>query len=338
MEAFLKRKALALLSGGLDSTLAARLILEQGIEVEGLNFFSIFCTCTPKGDGCMASRKTADLLGIKLKIMDISSEYLDIVRKPKYGYGSQMNPCLDCRIFKFRKAYRYMKKVDASFIITGEVLGQRPMSQRKKAMKLIDKESNLEGLILRPLSAKFFKPTKPEKEGLVDRDRLLKIQGRSRKPQMNLAKRFNIKDYPCPSGGCRLTEPGFARRMKDLIKHQPDFNIQAVKLLKIGRHFRINSEYKLVVGRNEKENKDLEKLKRKGYLFFSPQNTKGPVGIGIGNSKTKEINLSSKIIARYSYTNERGETDITCQKYIDRNFKLKKITPLEEEQLAVLRI
>src|SRR4030066_1324323 len=190
-------KAIALLSGGLDSTLAARVIMEQGVELEALNFMTVFCTCTNRGATCLASQKAVETLGIPLRVFNVSEEYLNVVRNPKHGYGSNMNPCIDCRIFMLKKAKVYMEESGGSFIITGEVLGQRPMSQRRDAMRLIEKEAGLEGLILRPLSAQFLPITLPEREGGIDRDKLLNIQGRSRKPQIKLAEQFGIQDYPC---------------------------------------------------------------------------------------------------------------------------------------------
>ena len=226
-------KAIALLSGGLDSTLAARVVMEQGVELEALNFVTVFCTCTNRGATCLASQKAVETLGIPLKVFNVSEEYLSVVKHPKHGYGRNMNPCIDCRIFMLMKTKTYMAESGASFIVTGEVLGQRPMSQRKDAMRLIEKEAGLEGLILRPLSAKVLQVTIPEKEGWVDREKLLRIQGRSRKPQIELAENYGIHDYPCPAGGCLLTDPGFAKRMKDLMVNRPDFSLNDVHLLKM---------------------------------------------------------------------------------------------------------
>src|SRR4030043_332803 len=194
-------KAIALPSGGLDSTLAAKVVMEQGVELEALNFLTVFCTCTHRGESCLASQKAVDSLGIPLRVFNVSEEYLDVVKHPKHGYGSNMNPCIDCRIFMLKKAKAYMEDGGASFIVTGEVLGQRPMSQRRDAMRLIEKEAGLEGFILRPLSAKFLPVTVPEKEGWVKRETLPEFQGRSRKPQIKLADHYGIRDYPCPAGG-----------------------------------------------------------------------------------------------------------------------------------------
>ena len=251
-------KAIALLSGGLDSTLAARVVMEQGVGLEALNFMTVFCTCTQRGATCLASQKAVEALGIPLKVLNVSEEYLCVVKNPKHGYGRNMNPCIDCRIFMLKKAKAHMEESGAAFIVTGEVLGQRPMSQRRDAMRLIEREAGLEGLILRPLSAKALPVTVPEKEGWVDREKLLRVQGRSRKPQIELADHYGIHDYPCPAGGCLLTDPGFAKRMKDLMVHDPDFSLNDVHLLKMGRHFRFSPGAKLIVGRQEEENQKIQ--------------------------------------------------------------------------------
>lgn len=208
-------KAIALLSGGLDSTMAIKVLLNQGIEVEAINFTTLFCRCTAKGSSCLASQKAAQMLGIGLRVFNVSSEFLEVVRHPKYGYGRNVNPCLDCRILMFKKARDYMTQNGASFIVTGEVVGERPMSQRKEAMGIIERESGLQGLIVRPLSAKVLPVSMPEKKGWVNREKLLAITGRSRKPQMRLASEYGIVDYPCPAGGCLLTDPGFAARSEN---------------------------------------------------------------------------------------------------------------------------
>jgi tRNA-specific 2-thiouridylase len=210
-----KVKALALLSGGLDSTLAAKLILKQGIDVVAVNFVTPFCLC--KKGGCGAT-EAAKQLGVPLKVVNVGDEYLKMVRKPKHGYGRNMNPCIDCRIFIVKKAKKYAKEVGAAFIFTGEVLDERPMSQHSRAMKIIEEESGLKGKILRPLSARLLPETDIEKKGLVDREKLLDIRGRSRKPQIKLAEKFNIKDYPCPAGGCLLTYREYANKLRDLFK------------------------------------------------------------------------------------------------------------------------
>ncbi|MCM8771425.1 MAG: hypothetical protein NC936_06165 [Candidatus Omnitrophica bacterium] len=331
-------KAIALLSGGLDSILATRLILEQGIEVEGVNFLTVFCTCTAHGKTCLASKSAADKLGIKLRVFEISKDYFEIVKNPKYGYGSNMNPCLDCRILMFKKAGQYMRKVGAQFLITGEVLGERPMSQRKEAMRIIERDSGLEGLIVRPLSAKLLKPSLPEKEGLVDREKLLSMQGRSRKPQINLAKNLNIDDYPCPAGGCLLTDPGFARRMRDLMKFKPDFSINDINLLKTGRYFRISSEAKLVVGRNEEENRKLLFLVQDTDFCFYPLRVNGPVGIGRGKFNWEDLHMASTIIARYSDGDRTQKLEIAYKQIPKDSLKVITTLSISERELQRIRI
>lgn len=331
-------KAIALLSGGLDSILATKLILEQGIEVEALNFLTVFCTCTRGDSSCLASKSAAEKLGIKLRVFEVSKEYLEVVKNPKYGYGSQLNPCLDCRIFMFKKAGQYMKETGAKFLITGEVLGERPMSQTRKALEIIERDTGLTGLILRPLSAKLLEPTIPEKQGLVDREKLLAISGRSRKPQIQLARKLGIKDYPCPAGGCLLTDPSFAKRMRDLIRYNPGFGLEDVKLLKLGRHFRISSDAKLIVGRNEQENEILLSLSQPQDLYLYPKKLKGPIGIGRGNFNLDLIHLSAKILARYCDRVNNQPIEIAYKKILDDRIKTLSCLPFLDKESERLRI
>jgi tRNA-uridine 2-sulfurtransferase len=307
-------KAIALLSGGLDSTLAAKVMLEQGIELEALNFLTVFCTCTNRGETCLASQKAVNALGIPLKVFNVSKEYLDVVKHPEHGYGSNMNPCIDCRIFILRRAKAYMEEMKASFIVTGEVLGERPMSQRRDAMRLIEKAAGLDGLILRPLSAKLLPASIPEKEGWVDREKLLNIQGRSRKPQISLADQFGIHDYPCPAGGCLLTDPQFAKRMKDLIRHDPDFSLNDVHLLKVGRHFRLSASLKLVVGRNEEDNQKIGTFSQEGDLMFNILDHPGPLSLLRGKGDPSEIETAASITVRYSKAKDLDKVEVVCNK------------------------
>jgi tRNA-specific 2-thiouridylase len=304
-------KAIALLSGGLDSTLAAQMMIEQGIELEAVNFMTLFCTCTNRGATCLASQKAVEVLGIPLKVFNVSEEYLQVVKHPKHGYGSNLNPCIDCRIFMLKKSKAYMENAGASFIVTGEVLGQRPMSQRKEAMRLIEKEAMLEGFILRPLSAKVLPVTVPEREGWVDRERLLTIQGRSRKPQIKLAGHFGIHDYPCPAGGCLLTDPGFAQRMKDLMDHDLDFSTNDVSLLKMGRHFRFSHGVKLVVGRNEEDNKKIQTFSKKEDLLLKVSAFSGPLSLLRGKFDEADIEKAASITVHYSKAKDLGKAEVT---------------------------
>ena len=306
-------KSIALLSGGLDSTLAAKIVIEQGVDLEAVNFITVFCTCTTRGATCLASQKAVETLGIPLRVFNVSDEYLGVVKHPKHGYGRNMNPCIDCRIFMLKKAKAYMEESGAAFIVTGEVLGQRPMSQRRDAMRLIEKEAGLEGLILRPLSANVLPITIPEKEGWVDRKKLLNFQGRSRKPQIELAEHYGIHDYPCPAGGCLLTDPGFAKRMKDLMRHQPDFSLNDVHLLKMGRHFRLSDGVKLVVGRNEEENRKIETFVKGKDILLKVSNFPGPVSLLRGKLDAGDVERAAAITAHYSKAKDSGNAEVTCK-------------------------
>ncbi|MGQ9538637.1 MAG: hypothetical protein ACUVTE_03525 [Candidatus Bathycorpusculaceae bacterium] len=291
-----KVKALALLSGGLDSTLAVKLILDQGIDVEAINFVTPFCLCRKGGCG---AQETAKKLGVPLKVVSLGRDYLRIIRKPKYGYGRNMNPCIDCRIFMLKKAKNYAKKIGAAFIFTGEVLDERPMSQHMKALKIIEEEAGLRGKILRPLSAKFLPETEAEKKGLVDRSRLLNIRGRSRKRQIALAKEFGITDYPCPAGGCLLTYKEFAVKLRDLFRHRKQIALMDVQLLKVGRHFRFG-ENKIIVGRNEGENQALLKLKAQNDYVFEAQGCGSPITLLQGKKTKQAIEKAAQLTAYYS--------------------------------------
>ncbi len=294
-----KVKALCLLSGGLDSSLAMKLVLDQGVEVIAVNFVGPFCQCSRGScDGSPAS-KVAKSLGVRLVVLRMGEDYLEIVRNPKHGYGSNMNPCIDCRIYMVRKAKELMEKEGASFIVTGEVLGQRPMSQRMDAMRKIEKESNLEGLILRPLSAKVLPPTIPETRGWVDREKLLGISGRSRKEQMKLARDWALKGHSCPAGGCLLTDPGFSKRIKDLIEHD-SLSLREIGLLRIGRHFRLPQGSKLIVGRNEAENRVLSERVTEGDICIVTDGCPGPTAILRGEKAREEVRLAAGVVARYS--------------------------------------
>jgi tRNA U34 2-thiouridine synthase MnmA/TrmU len=331
-------KAIALLSGGLDSTLAAKVLLEQGIELEALNFLTVFCTCTNKGETCLASQKAVDALGIPLKVFNVSEEYLEVVKRPKHGYGSNMNPCIDCRIFMLKKAKAYMEGSGASFIVTGEVLGERPMSQRKDALRLIEKEARLEGFILRPLSAKLLPASIPEREGWVDRERLLRIQGRSRKPQIELAEHYGIHDYPCPAGGCLLTDPGFSRRMKDLILHTPDFSLNDVHLVKMGRHFRLSPKVKLVVGRNNEENQKIQTFAQEEDVLLKLSSFPGPLSLLRGGPDGTEIEEAASITVRYSKAKDSERVEVICKTVGESQGRSLSVLPMPERDIKALMI
>ncbi|GHV22112.1 hypothetical protein AGMMS49959_12370 [Planctomycetales bacterium] len=257
-------KALLLLSGGLDSTLAGKMLLDLGCAVSAVNFTSPFCRCTPKNfaAGCSAAASAAQKLGLPIKVFAKGEDYLAVVKKPPHGWGSGVNPCIDCRIFTFKRAKEEMEKTGADFIATGEVLGQRPMSQKRHPLLLIEREAGLSGKIVRPLSAQLLPPSDAEKSGVIDREKLLAISGRSRQTQIALADEWSIADYPCPAGGCLLTDQEFAARFRELLSATPDFDLNDARLLSLGRQFRLPSGAKAVVGRNEDECGRLEKIRR----------------------------------------------------------------------------
>jgi len=325
-------KALALLSGGLDSTLAIRVIQEQGIEVIALNFVTVFCRCTSHGSCKLEAVKVSEKFGIPIKVINTTERFLELVKKPKYGYGKNMNPCIDCRINIFRIAGEYMREIGADFIITGEVLGQRPMSQRKEAMRIIDREANLIGLVLRPLCAKHMEPTIPEKSGLVDREKLLNMRGRSRKDQIQLADVFQIKDYPCSAGGCLLTDPEFAHRMRDLI-NTCDANVNDVNLLKVGRHFRFDSETKVIVGRNEDDNAKIDTLSREGDVLLNLVDMPGPLTLMRGEITDEKIQTAARLTARYGKSNFLSVVKVSVRK-VEGNASstIIEVVPMSREE------
>jgi len=331
-------KAIAMLSGGLDSMLAAKIILQQGIELEALNFLTVFCTCTNRGETCLASQKAVDALRIPLKVFNVSEEYLEVVKHPQHGYGSNMNPCIDCRIFMLKKAKAYMEGSGASFIVTGEVLGERPMSQRRDAMRLIEKEAGLEGFILRPLSAKLLPASIPEREGWVDREKLLSLQGRSRKPQIQLAEHFGIDDYPCPAGGCLLTDPGFSRRMKDLMLHTLDFSLNDVHLLKMGRHFRLSPKIKLVVGRNKEDNQKIQTFAQGEDLLLKLSDFPGPLSLLRGEPNGVEIERAASIAVRYSKAKDSERLKVTYKRVGEGQGQSLFVSPMSDTEIEGLMI
>jgi tRNA U34 2-thiouridine synthase MnmA/TrmU len=309
-----KTKAVALLSGGLDSTLAVKMMMDQGIDVYALNFTSSFCTCDAGSRqkdasgqvmaGCKSeARRVSEELGIPVKVVFKGKEYIDLVRNPKHGYGKGVNPCVDCRIYIFKAAKEYMEEIGASFIISGEVLGQRPMSQRHDTFPVIDRESGLEGLILRPLSAHCMEPTIPEKTGLVDREKLLAVTGRSRKPQIALAEELEIGDFPCPSGGCLLTDKLFSKKVRDLFDHKKDLSAGDLQRLKVGRHFRYNSA-KIIVGRDDAENTKIKTMATNtDDTLIEPLDFPGPVALvtpASPDADNKVMDFAISLVVRYS--------------------------------------
>ena len=290
-------KALSLLSGGLDSILATELIHKQGIEVIAFNVKTPFCIL--RKDGKSEATEAAEQLKVPLKVVNVDKDYLHMLRNPKYGYGKNMNPCIDCKIFMIKKAKRYAKEIGVDFIFTGEVLGERPKSQHYPALCVISEEAGLSGKLLRPLSAKLLPETVAERKGLVDRTRLLNIQGRSRKPQFQLAREFGIRNFPSPAGGCLLTCEEYSKKLKDLFANKKRVSINDINLLKIGRHFRLGKN-KIIVGRNEAENKLLFGRKTTSEYYFELPDIVGPITILQGPTTKKSIETAAKLTAFYS--------------------------------------
>ena len=322
MTAPIRRRALALLSGGLDSLLAVRTVQEQGIEVEGVNFFTGFCVeghthairekdrKRPKRNNALWS---AEQLGIKLHIEDISEEYKDVVLNPKHGYGSNLNPCLDCKVFMVGKANLMLNRARTlasdggfDFIITGEVMGQRPNSQLKHKLPIIARESGAEDRLLRPLCAKNLPPTLPEREGWVDREKLYGFSGRNRKPQLALAQQFGFTDFAQPAGGCCfLTDETYSRKLADLwqARGERDYELDDILLLKVGRHVRPAPHYKLIIAREDGENHFLMGY-RKQFTHVMPVSHGGPLVLVDGTPTAEDYPLIARIAARFGQGRE----------------------------------
>ena len=314
-------KAVALISGGLDSLLAARVVMEQGVHVEGINFFTGFCVeghthAIRKKDRSKPKRNnalwSAEQLGIKLHIVDIIDEYKDVVINPKHGYGSNLNPCLDCKIFMVNKAREWMQAKGFDFIITGEVIGQRPMSQRKDTMPVIARDSGADDRLVRPLCAQNLPPTMAEKEGWLDRDKLYGFSGRSRKPQMALAKEFGFEDYAQPAGGCCfLTDKQYSVKLADLwsTRGKREYDLDDIMLLKVGRHLRPRPHFKIIVGREEGENRFLEGY-RKRFVHMIPTSHTGPLVLLDGEITPDDIELAARLTARFSQGRDAAQVTV----------------------------
>ena len=295
-----KKKVVALLSGGLDSQLAIKMMQEQGFDVSAVAIKTPFCDFDC-GRGCgFEIRERADDLDVNLKTVYLGDEYIEMLKHPKHGIGAGFNPCIDCRSMMFDAAKKHMEEIGAEFIISGEVLGQRPMSQHAPALKTIEKESDLVGKIVRPLSAALLPETDPEKDGLIKRENLGMISGRTRRNQLDMAEKYGIENPPNAGGGCLLTEPHFGIKAKDLFSHTKNPTINDIDLLKIGRHFRLDEETKFIVGRNKDENEMIKAISLPGDILLEAKDFVGPVSILRGSNSKKHIKFASSITLRYS--------------------------------------
>ncbi|MFX1311990.1 MAG: hypothetical protein ACFFHD_05210 [Promethearchaeota archaeon] len=323
-----KTTGLGLVSGGLDSLIACLLIKLQGIKVIGINFRSPFCISkkNPNALGCDL-KLFNEKLGIKVHALTIEDDYLEVIRNPKYGYGKNLNPCIDCRIYFLNKAKEFQKKIGADFIFTGEVLNQRPKSQHLKALKIVEQDSGLKGKLLRPLSALLLKPTIYEKQGLIDRSKLLGVNGRKRKIQLEMARKYNLLQEYYATAGCLLTDKHFVNRMRDYLRFNELLKIEDINILKYGRHFRYN-QTKIIVGRNELENKMLLELKNSDDFIMEVKDEVGPITIIQGLVDDQSLNYAAMLTLRYSdYGNLMGDV-IYGKNYNDLIHKLtvKKAT------------
>jgi tRNA-uridine 2-sulfurtransferase len=336
-------KALALISGGLDSMLAVRVLQDQGILVEGINFYTGFCVeghtqAVRRQDAVKPKRNNAlwvaEQLGIKLHFMDVVEEYKEVLLNPRHGYGANVNPCLDCKIFMVRKALDYADEHGFAFIVTGEVVGQRPMSQLKQKMRILDKEADHDGRLLRPLSAKLLPPSLAEREGWVDRDQLFDFSGRSRKPQMALATHYGFHDYAQPAGGCCfLTDVSYAKKLRDLwqARGQRDYSLDDIILLKIGRHVRPSPDFKLIIAREEGESTYLSGY-RHAFIQLQARAEQGPLVLYDGLVTPEYLQLAARVTARFGKARQQPEAEIEVR-YPDGRRDVLKIVPLSAAEV-----
>jgi tRNA U34 2-thiouridine synthase MnmA/TrmU len=295
----LKRKAVALISGGLDSILAAKIVMEQGFDIIGLYCTSPFSKSYGREQETHAAR-VSKAIGIELQICDMGQEYIELVRSPVHGYGKNVNPCIDCKIFMLKKARAAMEELNSPFVVTGEVLGQRPMSQRRDTFHVIERDADMRGMVLRPLSAKLLPPTQGELNGTIDREKLLSISGRSRNVQFRLAERYGISGFSPPAGGCLLTDKNFSAKLRDLFEDNIAVNPDDIRLLTVGRHYRFDAGVKIVIGRNNNENNVLMSIAAHGYHLFMPQGFPGPVALLNGTPTQDVKQIIGRLIITYS--------------------------------------
>ena len=337
------RKAVSLISGGLDSLLATKVIMEQGIHVEGINFFTGFCVeghthAIRKKDKSRPKRNNAlwvaEQLGIKLHIIDVIEPYKDVLLNPKHGYGANMNPCLDCKSFMVGKAYEWIKQHDFDFIITGEVIGQRPMSQRKNTMPVVQRESGAGDLLVRPLCGKNLPETLPEREGWIKRDGLYDFSGRSRKPQIALAEKFGFEDYAQPAGGCCfLTDESYSKKLVDLweTKGNREYELDDIMLLKVGRHLRPNNKFKIIIAREEGESRFLEGY-RKSFTHMITTSHGGPLALIDGEVSPDDLQLAAKLVARYSQGRDADAVDVAIR-HLNGDEETLTVEPMAQNQI-----
>ncbi len=331
--------AIALFSGGLDSSLAIILMLQQNIEVTALTFMTHFgCDLGDRSSCGTDPYPVAEKFGFRVKLVHLGQKFVDIVEKPQFGRGGNMNPCVDCRILMLREAKEFMEMSGADFIVTGEVLGQRPFSQVKDKINLTIREAGLKGKLLRPLSAKLLPPTEAELSGMVDRSQLEDISGRSRKRQMELAAKFGLEDYPNPGGGCLLTDVGYSNRLRDLLQQTEHLNFDDLNLLRVGRHFRLDPQTKLVVGRNERDNNLIQGYKRDHHYLLEAPDVGSPLTILIGDASEENLKMAAMITARYSSAKHESSIRVVSIRLSDNAETEMTVAPARDEDIAPISI
>lgn len=330
-------KAVALFSGGLDSTLAILVMLKQGVDVTAITFLNHFgCDISDKSSCSKDPFSASVKFGFKVKLSHLSDNFLEIVKNPKFGHGKNMNPCVDCRILMLKEAKELMNLMGADFIITGEVLGQRPMSQRRDCFPLMDREADVKRLVLRPLSAKRLPLTFPEETGLIDREQLYDFTGRSRKPQMALAEELGLTEYPAPAGGCLLTDPIYSYRLSDLLKHTPDPEYKDINFLRIGRHFRFSADCKIIVGRNKEENEIISSMYDSEDYLLRVENIGSPLTVLRGMVTDSAVTAAASLCARYSDAKHLPEVNVSVLKKGQTHYL--KVQPAKDNTLDYYRI
>ena len=319
-------RALAMLSGGLDSILAAKLIKDQGIEVIGITYKSYFFDEEN-------ARRMVKQIDIPLEVVDFSEDHFELVKNPKHGYGKNMNPCIDCHAMMMRYSGELLKKFEADFIITGEVINQRPMSQNAGALNTVKKESGFSDKILRPLCAKLLPPTEMEESGMVDREKLMNINGRSRKVQIELAEKWNIKDYPSPAGGCKLTEPGYSKRLRDLLDNNDEVTPRDMELLRYGRRFRISRNTVIISARTKDEGDLIKPILNSNDTGFIVDKYTGSMVVLVGEATEEGIKLAAAIAARYSKGKDEEKVTVRYGKISKPYNGLVEVTPITDKEL-----
>lgn len=330
-------KAVALYSGGLDSTLAVLVMQKQGVEVTAITFLNHFgCDISDKSSCSKDPFAASEKFGFKVKLAHLSDKFLEIVKNPKYGHGKNMNPCVDCRILMLKEAKEFMNIIGADFLITGEVVGQRPMSQRKDCFPMIDKEADVKGIVVRPLSGKILTPTIAEEKGLIKRELMYDFNGRTRKPQMALAKELGLTEYPAPAGGCLLTEPNYSYKLKELLDHNRDPDYKDINFLRVGRHFRFSDDCKIIVGRHKEDNNAIRALLDPDDYIFKVEGVGSPTVVILGNATDEAVSIAASLCARYSDAKKEPEVRVAVKKGEEKHYLTVK--PAEDELLKKYKI